>query len=197
VTAAESGPGPEFRRLVAVDRLLPEGRHLDLEASADECRALAERFGLDALDALTVTATVRPLGSSRRLPLYEAEVTVTARVHQTCGITLAPLEATVTETLCQRFGGEGDSAGDPVEVEVDPEAADDPPEPLVDGGIDVGELAAEALGLAIDPHPRALGAVFAPPPEPTPVPEPATPTAGPFAALAGLVSREGPKKNGS
>ena len=37
---------------------------------------------------------------------------------------------------------------------------DDPPGPIVDGRIEIGELLAQHLGLAIDPFPRAPGAVF-------------------------------------
>ncbi len=40
---------------------------------------------------------------------------------------------------------------------------DEPPEPLVDGTVDLGALATEFLILGIDPYPRKAGAQFAPP----------------------------------
>ena len=54
-----------------------------------------------------------------------------------------------------------------------------PPEPLVDGKVDLGALATEFLMLGIDPYPRKAGAEFAPP---------KVEDAGehPFAALAAL-----------
>ena len=40
---------------------------------------------------------------------------------------------------------------------------DEPPEPLVDGTLDLGGLAVEFLILGIDPYPRKAGAQFSPP----------------------------------
>ncbi len=39
----------------------------------------------------------------------------------------------------------------------------DPPEPIVNGFIDLGQLAAEFLVLGLDPYPRKPGAEFVPP----------------------------------
>ncbi len=39
----------------------------------------------------------------------------------------------------------------------------DPPEPIVNGFIDLGQLAAEFLVLGLDPYPRKPGAEFIPP----------------------------------
>ena len=39
---------------------------------------------------------------------------------------------------------------------------DDPPDPIVDGKIDLGALAAEFVALALDPYPRKPGARFEP-----------------------------------
>jgi hypothetical protein len=38
----------------------------------------------------------------------------------------------------------------------------DPPEPIVNGTIDLGRVATDALFLAVDPYPRLPGAVFEP-----------------------------------
>ena len=56
----------------------------------------------------------------------------------------------------------------------------DPPEPIVNGVIDLGRLATDALFLAIDPYPRKPDAVFEPPVEA------ADPEDHPFAALKAL-----------
>ena len=65
------------------------------------------------------------------------------------------------------------------EVVIDPEA-DDPPEPLGDGLVDVGEIVTQQLALALDPYPRAPGSEL--PAEAAP----ATPAESPFRALAAL-----------
>src|SRR5207302_2792813 len=56
----------------------------------------------------------------------------------------------------------------------------DPPEPIVNGVIDLGRLATDALFLGIDPCPRRPGAVFEPPVVA------AGPEGRPFAALRAL-----------
>ncbi len=48
------------------------------------------------------------------------------------------------------------------EVEIDPNA-DDPPDPIEGGRIDLGALVVEHLALEIDPFPRKPGVVFEPP----------------------------------
>lgn len=191
---------PEFSRPVEVGRVPPEGRTLTLEATPSECQALAERFGLDGMDFLRATVLVRPLGGKRRGALYEAEATLAARVRQTCVVTLEPLTRTLTETVRQRFeeGAPGVAGGDVSEVDVDPESTLDPPEPIVAGCLDAGALVAEVLGLAIDPHPRADGAVFEPPrADECDTGSAGEPTSGPFAILAGLARAAGSQKNGA
>jgi hypothetical protein len=56
----------------------------------------------------------------------------------------------------------------------------DPPEPIINGVIDLGRLATDALFLAVDPYPRRPDAVFDPPVET------ADPIDHPFAALKAL-----------
>jgi hypothetical protein len=60
----------------------------------------------------------------------------------------------------------------------------DPPDPIIGGVIDLGQVVAEQLVLALDPFPRAPGAAFDSPAD-APAAE-GTPTPGPFAALAAL-----------
>ena len=57
--------------------------------------------------------------------------------------------------------------------------ADEPPEALRDGVVDLGAVATEFLLLGIDPYPRKPGAVFDAPPA-------GDPARHPFAALAAL-----------
>jgi hypothetical protein len=64
----------------------------------------------------------------------------------------------------------------------------DPPEPIVNGAIDLGKLASEFLVLGIDPYPRKPGVAFVPPKTPD------DPEEHPFAALKALKEKpEGPK----
>ena len=65
----------------------------------------------------------------------------------------------------------------------------DPPEPIINGAIDLGRLATDALFLAVDPYPRKPDAVF------EPLIVAADPMDHPFAALKAL--QLDPKPRGS
>lgn len=150
------GTTVEFSRKLRLDRLAGGRVERQLEASAEECAALAERFGLVALDSLLGTVTVtRPTDT----PLVRVEGELAADVQQTCVVTLAPFAARVEESFVQLFTLEEapDVSSGEVFVAVE---EDDTPEPLQGDSIDLGEVLAEQLALALDPHPRAPGVVF-------------------------------------
>jgi hypothetical protein len=90
---------------------------------------------------------------------------VRARVGQTCVVTLDPIENDIDEPIDLIFAPPeqipelSDLVDDAAESE---EEIPDPPEPIVNGIIDLGRLATDALFLAIDPYPRKPGAVFEP-----------------------------------
>ena len=99
---------------------------------------------------------------------------------QTCVVTLEPFPATVEEEIDVRFAPRDDEraarrrAEEPETVSM---ADDDEPDPIVDGKIDLGALAAEFFALGLDPYPRKPGVAFEPPAEPEA-------EVTPFAALA-------------
>ena len=94
---------------------------------------------------------------------------------QTCVVTLDPFPARVEEEVDVDFSASEAFRGTPAE---DAEM----PDPIVDGMIDLGGLTAEFLSLGLDPYPRKPDASFAFEGEAD---------ASPFAALAGLVDKEG------
>ena len=163
---------PEFSRPV---RLTPDPRDVVLEASGPERAALAARFGILGIRALSARLSLRPEpgGTVRARGMLSAEV------EQACVVTLEPVRQRVEAALDLRILGEGEAPAD--------EDPDSPDEIESRGGIvDLGEAVAEQLSLALDPYPRAAGAELPPldPPEP-PEPEP-EPKPNPFAALAKL-----------
>ncbi len=119
---------------------------------AGERAALAEDLGLIALYRLELTGEIRPAGRDELV----LDATLTAAADQACGITLAPVPAQVSEPVRRRFvAGLETPEGDEVEM---PE--DDSVEPMPEV-IDLAEIAAEALALALPLYPRAPGAEFA------------------------------------
>ncbi|MCU0905134.1 MAG: YceD family protein [Tabrizicola sp.] len=116
---------------------------------ATERAGLAEDLGLLALHALDLTGEIRPVGRDELM----LEATLTARADQACVVTLAPVPAVLTETVRRRYvAGLASPEGEEIEM---PE--DDSVEPMPET-IDLADVAAEALALALPLYPRAPGA---------------------------------------
>ena len=142
----------EFARPFELAALSDGPVALDLSATVTERAALAARFGLPDIADLTATATV-----TRRLDgTVAVQGHLAATVTQICVVSLDPFESRVEdrfETLFQP----GDAPTDDPLVS-DPEAED--VEPLDGDRLDLGELVAQHLSLALDPHPRKPGVVL-------------------------------------
>lgn len=117
--------------------------------SAAERADLAADLGLLALYALDMMGEIRPAGRDELV----LEAQLVARADQPCSITLAPVPASLNEPVRRRYVA-GLTLPDGEEVEM-PE--DDTVEPMPEV-IDVAEIAAEALALALPLYPRAPGA---------------------------------------
>jgi uncharacterized metal-binding protein YceD (DUF177 family) len=162
----------EWSRPIPARSVTGEGRTIELDATAEERAALAARFGLVSIDRLAAKLEVRRVEGD----LIRVSGPVEADIVQTCVVSLDPFPATVRDEVEGLFG-DGVAPANVPEEWVDPEA-DDLPEPIVDGVIDLGELAAQHLSLGLDPHPRKPDAT-ADRPLIEEAPE------GPFAALKG------------
>ena len=157
---AESRPDP-WRSPVIVAQIPDAGLHRKLEASAAERQAIAEVGGLrEVLSAQADLDVVPKIGN-------RVEVTgrVRARIGQTCVVTLEPIESEIDEAVDLMFAPEAEvrKLADLIEEgedDAEPPTVIDPPEPIVNGIIDLGRVATDALFLAVDPYPRKEGAVF-------------------------------------
>ncbi|WP_149586703.1 YceD family protein [Tabrizicola flagellatus] len=113
--------------------------------------ALAADLDLLALHALELVGEIRPAGRDELV----LEARLTARAEQACVVTLAPVPSVIDEPVRRRYvAGLSTPEGDEVEM---PE--DDTTEPMPEV-IDLAEIAAEALALALPLYPRAPGAEF-------------------------------------
>jgi uncharacterized metal-binding protein YceD (DUF177 family) len=174
---------PEFSRRVTAEALREgAGAEIATEAAPAERDALRDRFGVPEVRAFAVTATVGAWGPGG----WRVSGRVEARLVQTCVVTLEPVETALAEPFERFFAP-------PARLEeaaalLDEDARDEL-EPL-GAAIDLGEIAAEAAALAIDPYPRAPGAVFDGAASAPPGAAPLTPEAlRPFARLAALRNR--------
>lgn len=174
---------PEFSRPIRVDHIPAAGMRLDVEAKPEERAALAERFGLPSIDLLKAQVHLKPVAGGA---LVRVDGTLTAKVVQNCVVSLEPMPAKVKDEFSLTYGvGATEEPGDEIELSMED---DDPPEPIIDGVIDVGEAVAEHLSLALDPFPRKAGIAFEGGEEPTPA-EVKKPS--PFAVLAQLRKNKG------
>jgi hypothetical protein len=162
---------PELSRPLAVERVGNAGLDFLVEASSNECAALARRMKLPGVMSLACSFHLeRDLAGT-----LLARGHLMAGIVQTCVVSLDDFATVVEEHFALRFVRQGTESDNP-----DPEALDEIP--YADGGmIDLGEAAAEQLALALDPYPRAPGAML---PEIEPDEEP-----GLFAPLSALKRR--------
>jgi len=176
---SSAGAANEFSRLVTPDRLAGPLLTEVIEASPNECAAVARRLGILAVDRLTARLTVKSLNGQ----IFRVEGTWDAAVHQACVVSLEPVAESLSGTIEASFeaGGSRPAAEFGGEVLVDPLGAD-PAELLPEEGIDLGELVVQEMAVALDPYPRAQGAEVAPRYQLSGVEK----NEGPFAALKGL-----------
>ena len=164
---------------VIVAQIPDAGLHRDIEADRAVRDAMAEVAGLREILSASASLDVTPKSGGR----VHVAGHVRARIGQTCVVTLEPIENDIDEPIDLIFAPPEQI---PQLADLVDEAADsdveipDPPEPIVNGVIDLGRLATDALFLAIDPYPRRPDAVFEPPVVA------ADPEDHPFAALKAL-----------
>ena len=126
---------------------------LDIVADGPERAALARRFGLDSLDAVTASVTLTKFGAGRRVRL---SANFSADVVQSCVVTLEPVPSRIKDSFVLLYD---EDAGGPAEAEIVVLLKGrNSPEPWSGNVIDVGKAIAEHLALALDPYPRAPGA---------------------------------------
>jgi hypothetical protein len=171
-------PDP-WRAPVTVAQIPETGLYRDIEADAGARRAMAKIAGLREVFSAHASFDVTPKRDGRVHVVGQ----VRARVGQTCVVTLEEIENEIDEPIDLTFAPAEQipQMADLVdEAEESDEETPDPPEPILDGIIDLGRVATDALYLGIDPYPRKADAVF------EPLVEGTDPEDHPFAALKAL-----------
>ena len=115
-----------------------------LQASLAECAQLAARFGFMEVRGLRADVRLFQVAAGS----WDIRGRLVADVVQACSVTGNPVPESVDFELEDRYVRHTDSQD---EILVDLDAA----EPLVDGRIDLGEMVAQSLALAVTPWPRS------------------------------------------
>ena len=152
---------PELSRPFSPERIGRMGEYI-VEATPVECAALADRMHIPAVLSLRCVLRGRQNGG-----VVDIDGVLKARVVQDCVVTAEPFEQDVSDRFVVQCVPEGQETEDD-----DPDSVDQVT--YRDNTIDLGELAAEQLALALDPYPRSPGAAL---------PAAEDGTAHPFAAL--------------
>lgn len=167
---------------IRVETIRPRGTHVTVRAETAQLAPIAKGLDLAALDELEARYELARNGERVKL-----EGRIKARLQQICVVTLdsfpvvldVPLKLDLVPETDPIFAARTDKdEDDEIDIEVRLNEAD-PPEPIVDGVIDLGAITLEFLALALDPYPRKPGVSFE-------APANAEPEPSPFAALAKL-----------
>jgi len=136
---------------VALEDIPETGMHFEIDAPEPARSEIVPLAGVRELPRLSAVFDL-----SRRNAGVRVTGQVSARVGQTCVVTLEPIENDLEEQVDLMFSSASTGASQTDTND------DGPPEPLVDGKLDLGAIATEFLLLGIDPYPRKAGVEFAP-----------------------------------
>jgi uncharacterized metal-binding protein YceD (DUF177 family) len=176
-----NNPDP-WRVPVVVAQIPDTGLHRAFEANDAVRAAMADIAGLRKIMSARASFELKLRSGGRVHVTGEVQ----ARIGQTCVVTLDPIENDIDEVIDLTFAPPEQIRSLAALVDEAAQSEDeevpDPPEPIINGVIDLGRLATDALFLAIDPYPRKPDAAFEPPTEIR------DPSDHPFAGLKALQS---------
>ena len=146
---------------VNIARLPQRGMPVAVEADARQREALAAAHDLVSVERYRAELLVSPWKRNG----VKVSGTVKAQITQECVVTLEPVTSTISEAVDGLFLPADSKLGrlgfdDGGEILLDAEGPDSP-ETFSGDTIDVGALAEQFFGLAIDPYPRKSGAALA------------------------------------
>ena len=148
---------PEFSRMVHLADLARNDLTTTWTATGAECAALAKRYRVLAVHALSAQVSVSAIGGGGAL----AEIAFTADVEQHSVVSLEAVRQTVSDTVTVRYLPEAKVAAYEALLEEEGDATPEEDIEAIDGeSIDIGETIAQQLSLALDPYPRQAGEKF-------------------------------------
>lgn len=169
-----------LRRPIRVESITLRPVAVELVAEQSDLSAIAVYLGVASVEALKASYSLSRNGERVKL-----EGMIKAGLHQNCVVTLDPFPVELKVPIKLDFAPEEEIAAmarpsedDEIDIEVLLNE-EEPPEPIVDGMIELGAVTLEFLALSLDPYPRKPGVAFA-------EPAPETSVESPFAALLKL-----------
>lgn len=149
----------EFSRPVKLEHIDRKGISETVTPNVEECSALSKRFDLVSIDSLSASITVKPTSLN-----YHVTGTLNAVLTQISVVSNKPIQTSVTQDIDAWFAdtsrvasfdkAKKDRHNDSLDDEYEIRDEKDDPESIINGEIDLGEVAAQFLGLALDDYPR-------------------------------------------
>ncbi|WP_186420718.1 DUF177 domain-containing protein [Bosea sp. CS1GBMeth4] len=169
-----------LRRPIRVESITLRPVAVELVPEQGDLAAIATFLGVASVETLKASYSLSRNGERVKL-----EGMIRAGLHQSCIVTLEPFPVELNVPVRLDFAPQDEIAAmaspsedDEIDIEVLLNE-EEPPEPIVDGTIDLGAVTLEFLALSLDPYPRKPGVEFT-------EPAPETPAESPFAALLQL-----------
>lgn len=124
------------------------GARYKFVATADQRLSLSTRFGCTEIPKFEVEVLIAPL---RKEGHYLVQGTVSAKVIQSCVVSLAPVYSDIEQEFSLLLLSDGKEDDEDLRVD------DEDFEIYSGNSVDIGEIGAVELALALDPYPRAEG----------------------------------------
>ncbi len=169
----KDGGKTEWSYLINIDDVRSDPKTFTFKPSERERIDVARRLGLISIESAEASVTLQRASGG----VIHAMGVIRADVTQNCVVTMAPLPVHIEDEFEGWYGNKDQAVSfakarnerevklSQAEIEILEESVD--PEPVVNGKIDIGELATQYLSLALDPYPHSEGATyeFGPPDE--------------------------------
>ena len=144
----------DFKQNIKVSELKSGSRTFELVVSDNDLAELAERFGLNAIRSLSAIVEIQDKGPRQGVLL---KGNVKADLDQHCVVSNDPVPSNIdTELYLRLVGPEELERLDEAEAFLDPEA--DEYDALEGDEINLGEVIAQTVSMALDQFPRKEGA---------------------------------------
>lgn len=153
----------EWPAFIDVDKIASEPKTFHIGADDQERIDLARRLGVVSIEKAVADITLQRISGG----IIQALGTLHAELTQSCVVSLVPVAETIHEEFEGWFGNDSSAVSFAraksdreakkanMEAEILEESVD--PEPIINGKVDIGELAAQTLSLYLNPYPHAPG----------------------------------------
>lgn len=158
---------PEWPHKIEIERIGTTPLRVAIEASPQQCKDVARRLRVQGIKDLKADLVLTRKAGSH---IIHVAGTVQAAVDAVCVVSGEPLQSRAVEDFEAWFSDEEhviplararrEQMSLMAEGEIPIAEEEEDPEPVVEGQIDLGELAVQYLSLGIDPFPQKEGAVF-------------------------------------